>query len=52
MEIAKHIVVCNEVAKEESFTYVGKELDVVIHNDVNVGMDDLFFVVDLELYVH
>ena len=40
MEIAGHLVVHNEIAKEESFLYVGKELDVVIiQDDVNVDID-------------
>ena len=57
MEIAEHLVVRNEVVEEENFTYVVKEPDVVIQNDVNVGMDvieDLYIVVvaNLELFVH
>ena len=57
MEIARNLIVCNEIVEEESFTYVGKELDVVIQNDVNVGIDvieDLSIIViaDVELYVH
>ena len=39
MEITEHLVVRNEIAKEQSFTYFVKELDVVIQNDINVGMD-------------
>ena len=30
MEIVEHLVMHNEVAEEESFPYVGKDLDVVI----------------------
>lgn len=58
MEIAGHLFVHNEIAEEESFTYVGKELDIVIvQDDINVEMDVMvdLYVVDvahLELYVH
>ena len=30
MEIVEHLVVCNEIVEEESFNYVGKELNIVI----------------------
>lgn len=57
MEIVEHIVVYNEIAKEESVTYVGREFDFFIQNDVNIEMnviEDLSITVipNLELYVH
>lgn len=30
IKIVRHLVVCNEIAKEESFSYGGKELEVSI----------------------
>ena len=38
MEIVEHLVVHIEIVEENIFTYVGKELDVVIQNDVNLDV--------------